>query len=83
MANSDKGETLIHPDVLLSTVELGSGSFAKVFLGRRLSTSVKLAVKAVQRAKLNKKILDALESEIRILRAVHHPHIVHLNEIIV
>ena len=76
-------QRLIHPDVSLSTRELGAGSFAKVFLGHRPSTSVELAVKVVQRAKLNKKILDALESEIRILRAVQHPHIVQLHEIIV
>ena len=75
--------TLIHPDISLLDTEIGSGSFAKVYLGKQLSTGKLLAIKAVDRSKLNRKVLDAVESEIRILRTVHHENIVHLEDIIV
>lgn len=74
---------LIQADIYLSSQEIGSGSFAKVYLGKRLSSGEELAIKVVERARLNKKIMDALESEIRILRAMEHPHIVRLDDIIV
>ncbi len=77
-----RGE-LIAPDVEILKTQVGSGSFATVWLGRRVSNQKPLAIKAVNRAKLNKKITDALESEIRILKAVQHLHIVTLEDIIV
>lgn len=38
------------------------------------------AIKVVQRAKLNRKLLENLESEIQILKKLNHPHIVALND---
>lgn len=58
--------------------EIGRGSFANVYKGHHAPTRSTIAVKAVQRAKLNKKLLSNLESEITILKAMCHPHIVRL-----
>lgn len=38
------------------------------------------AIKVVQRAKLNRKLLENLESEIQILKKLNHPHIVALTD---
>ena len=73
----------IAPDIQMLNTQVGSGSFATVWLGKRLSTQQPLAIKAVNRAKLNKKITDALESEIQILQTIQHLHIVMLEDIIV
>ena len=62
--------------------EIGAGSFAKVYKGKRISNGEILAIKVVRKGKLNQKILDALESEIEIQSSVFHAHLVHLQEII-
>uniref|UniRef100_A0A060T0R2 Serine/threonine-protein kinase ATG1 n=1 Tax=Blastobotrys adeninivorans TaxID=409370 RepID=A0A060T0R2_BLAAD len=57
--------------------EIGRGSFATVYKGEYKGSAV--AVKSVLRAKLNKKLLENLESEISILKDMNkHPHIVAL-----
>ncbi|CCG83507.1 Serine/threonine protein kinase [Taphrina deformans PYCC 5710] len=62
--------------------EIGSGSFAKVYLGQTLTLPHKVvAVKSVLRSKLTKKLLENLESEISILKGIKHPHIVTLIDI--
>ncbi|KAG5458275.1 MAG: kinase-like domain-containing protein, partial [Olpidium bornovanus] len=58
--------------------EIGRGSFATVYKGHHIATRVPVAVKSVQRSKLTKKLLESLESEIAILKAVRHEHIVEL-----
>ncbi|RKP24493.1 kinase-like domain-containing protein, partial [Syncephalis pseudoplumigaleata] len=58
--------------------EIGRGSFATVYKGRHRSTGQRVAVKAVSRSKLTKKLLENLESEIKILKSVRHDHVVHL-----
>lgn len=58
--------------------EIGRGSFANVYKGHYVPTRSTIAIKAVQRAKLNKKLLTNLESEIIILKTMTHPHIVRL-----
>lgn len=58
--------------------EIGRGSFANVYKGVHTPSRSTVAIKAVQRAKLNKKLLVNLESEITILKAMTHPHIVRL-----
>ncbi|KAJ3349484.1 Serine/threonine-protein kinase [Entophlyctis luteolus] len=67
--------------------EIGRGSFATVFVGvREKSTEtgkpMVAAVKSVARDKLNRKLAENLESEIKILRDMHHPNIVALLDIV-
>lgn len=70
----------ISKDVELESEEIGSGSFAKVYKGKRRDE--KVAIKVVRKGKLNSKILEALESEINIQSSIIHDHLVHLHEII-
>ncbi|CDH54575.1 serine threonine protein kinase [Lichtheimia corymbifera JMRC:FSU:9682] len=80
MTTLDKQETnerLVGDYVLLS--KIGQGSFATVDLFQCITGQV-VAIKAVLRNKLTKKLQVNLESEINILKTVHHPHIVGLIE---
>ncbi|GAB7359222.1 hypothetical protein MBLNU230_g5881t1 [Neophaeotheca triangularis] len=58
--------------------EIGKGSFATVFLAKHRKKRSYAAVKAVQMSKLTRKLKDNLESEVRILKSLQHPHIVAL-----
>ncbi|RPA90805.1 kinase-like protein [Choiromyces venosus 120613-1] len=61
--------------------EIGRGSFAVVFKGHHVKSPKSLAaVKVVQRGKLNRKLLENLESEIQILKKLDHSHIVALKD---
>ncbi|KAI8813613.1 hypothetical protein BJ742DRAFT_788937 [Cladochytrium replicatum] len=62
--------------------EIGRGSFATVYLGRSKSTGRLVAVKSVARDRLNRKLAENLESEIRILKGIQHEHIVGLYDIV-
>jgi serine/threonine-protein kinase ULK/ATG1 len=70
----------ISKDIEIEDVEIGAGSFAKVYRGKRGEET--LAVKVVKKEKLNAKILEALESEINIQSSIMHQHLVHLHGII-
>lgn len=59
-------------------IEIGRGSFATVYKGVMVRTGTPVAIKSVFRAKLDKRLLDNLESEINILKTVQHPHVVSL-----
>ncbi|KAK7204730.1 kinase-like domain-containing protein [Myxozyma melibiosi] len=61
--------------------EIGKGSFAMVFKGVHTKTGTPVAVKAVLRSKLKKRLLENLETEIEIMKTLTHPHIVQLYEI--
>ncbi|EGX50159.1 hypothetical protein AOL_s00076g234 [Orbilia oligospora ATCC 24927] len=58
--------------------EIGRGSFATVYQGVHSQTKGLVAIKSVLRSKLNRKLLENLESEIQILKTLDHPHIVAL-----
>ncbi|EED91594.1 hypothetical protein THAPSDRAFT_269100, partial [Thalassiosira pseudonana CCMP1335] len=60
---------------------LGSGSFATVYKGIRLSDVA--AIKAISRSskKLTKKVLENLDMEIAILQTYRHPNIVCMHEV--
>ncbi|GAK68470.1 serine/threonine kinase [Moesziomyces antarcticus] len=60
--------------------EIGKGSFAVVHKGYRLQPREPVAIKIVTRKKLTPKLLENLEGEIAILKAIHHPNIVELKE---
>lgn len=57
---------------------LGQGAFASVYLGKHLVSGSVVAIKVIQRKKLNRKLLRNLEVEIAIPKQGQHPHIVHL-----
>jgi serine/threonine-protein kinase ULK/ATG1 len=65
------------------TNEIGKGSFAVVYRGFHKKTKQLVAIKTVSRAILTSKLLDNLTSEINILKAISHPHITELKEIVV
>jgi serine/threonine-protein kinase ULK/ATG1 len=60
--------------------EIGRGSFATVYQGRQSKSKTPVAIKAVSRQKLTSKLLDNLESEINILKAISHRNIVALTD---
>lgn len=64
------------------TKQIGKGSFAKVYKAYHKDTKELFAVKAVELKKLNKKLLESLESEIEILFKINHPHIIKLYDTI-
>ncbi|KAI8592284.1 hypothetical protein BDZ88DRAFT_277197 [Geranomyces variabilis] len=62
--------------------EIGRGSFATVYMGKAISTGRPVAVKSVSRDKLNRKLAENLESEIKILKGIQHDHVVALLDIV-
>ncbi|KAK4686792.1 serine/threonine-protein kinase ULK2, partial [Tremellales sp. Uapishka_1] len=60
--------------------EVGHGSFATVYQGYRSKTRVPVAIKAVSRQKLTSKLLENLETEINILKAINHRNVVSLQD---
>ncbi|CAO3647586.1 unnamed protein product [Cunninghamella blakesleeana] len=60
--------------------KIGQGSFASVYKAQHKDTGQYVAIKSVLRSKLTKKLLENLESEITILKAIRHDHIVGLSE---
>ncbi|TPX51421.1 hypothetical protein SeMB42_g01933 [Synchytrium endobioticum] len=79
-------------DYVLST-EIGRGSFATVYLASRthivrnngppdLHPPSPFAVKSVLKDKLNRKLSENLQSEIKILQGLKHPYIVQLLDVV-
>ncbi|KAF2671449.1 kinase-like protein [Microthyrium microscopicum] len=60
--------------------EIGKGSFAMVYRGVHVSKGALVAIKSVNLSKLSRKLKENLQSEVKILRELHHPHIVSLFE---
>ncbi|KAI8088949.1 kinase-like domain-containing protein [Halteromyces radiatus] len=60
--------------------KIGQGSFATVYKAQHKVSGHLVAIKSVLRSKLTKKLLENLESEISILKAIRHDHIVGLSE---
>lgn len=57
---------------------IGSGSFGRVFKGRRVHTGQFVALKLVPKHGKTADQLRALRAEVRIMRGLDHPHIVQL-----
>ncbi|KAI8913738.1 kinase-like domain-containing protein, partial [Powellomyces hirtus] len=80
----------VHPSTAPTTAigdylvshEIGRGSFATVYMGKAISTGRPVAVKSVSRDKLNRKLAENLESEIKILKGIQHDHVVALLDIV-
>lgn len=84
----DKDDTT-NPDVALSSIgnyafqkTVGEGNFAKVKLAKHKLTGAEVAVKIIDKTTLDEKKLGKLYREVRIMKMLHHPHIVKLYEVI-
>ena len=64
-----------------ATKRIGIGSFATVYLAHRNSNDELVAIKAIDRARLNKKLAENLIGEIAVLREFKHPNIVLFHEL--
>ena len=60
---------------------IGQGSFASVYRGEHRATRRVVAVKAIVRARLNRKLQQNLEAEISILQSIEHPNVMRLHEV--
>ncbi|XP_075892679.1 MAP/microtubule affinity-regulating kinase 4 isoform X2 [Nelusetta ayraudi] len=65
---------------LLKTI--GKGNFAKVKLARHILTGREVAIKIIDKTQLNPTSLQKLYREVRIMKTLNHPNIVHLFEVI-
>lgn len=61
---------------------IGSGSFAIVWRGRHRLTGQEAAIKEIDLSRLSSKLWTSLQSEVAILRGIHHPNIVSLLDVI-
>lgn len=57
---------------------IGKGSFATVYKGQLRATHQRVAIKTVERGKLNEKLITNLEAEIQILQGMSHDNVVKL-----
>uniref|UniRef100_A0A915CUM0 non-specific serine/threonine protein kinase n=1 Tax=Ditylenchus dipsaci TaxID=166011 RepID=A0A915CUM0_9BILA len=60
--------------------ELGSGNFSKVKLGVHVLTKEKVAIKAMEKSKMDQKAQRLLAREIDNMELMHHPNIIRLFE---
>lgn len=61
---------------------VGEGNFAKVKLATHCLTGEKVAVKIIDKNKLDKTTTKKLYREVRIMKLLNHPHVVRLYEVI-
>lgn len=78
-----------NPDLHLSNIgsyniikTLGEGNFAKVKLATHSLTGAEVAIKVIDKTQLDEKKLQKLYREVRIMKSLHHPHIIKLYEVI-
>ncbi|CAD8206158.1 unnamed protein product [Paramecium pentaurelia] len=57
---------------------LGEGAFGKVYRGNKISTNMEVAIKKIDSQMINKDqyLIDALNSEVQIMKQLDHPNIV-------
>ncbi|RKO96071.1 Pkinase-domain-containing protein, partial [Caulochytrium protostelioides] len=61
---------------------IGEGNFAKVRLSTHIPTGEKVAIKIIDKAKLDKITAKKLFREVRIMKLLNHPNIIRLYEVI-
>ena len=61
---------------------IGKGHFAVVKLARHVFTGEQVAVKVIDKTKLDEQSRDHLFQEVRCMKLVQHPHVVRLYEVI-
>ncbi|KAF8780423.1 hypothetical protein HU200_001542 [Digitaria exilis] len=64
-------------DYVLQTL-VGKGSFAKVFRAAHRGTGARVAVKAIDRRRVEKRVHDGILKEREILRSIDHPNVLRL-----
>lgn len=60
---------------------IGEGRFSKVFAAEHRETKRRVAVKVIDKQSLSEKERELLRTEIAILKLVHHPHIIQLENV--
>ncbi|KAL7152194.1 hypothetical protein ABFS83_04G080500 [Erythranthe nasuta] len=63
---------------------LGSGAFAKVYHARDMATGQSVAIKVIQKTRLNNdaNLIAAIKREVSIMSRLRHPHIVKIYEVL-
>ena len=80
--SSSSSSTCVIKSYELKTT-VGVGSFGKVKLARHLLAGTHVAIKMLNRARIRELgILEKVRREIKILKILHHPHIIRLYEVI-
>lgn len=87
--SSKKAAEDVNPDFALPGIgnyvfvkTLGEGNFAKVKLAKHKLTELEVAIKVIDKTQLDEKKISKLYREVRIMKLLHHPHIVRLYEVI-
>ena len=62
--------------------KLGEGTFGKVILGTHLLTKEKVAIKILEKNRISQQDIKRIETEINILKTLHHKNIIQLYSII-
>lgn len=62
--------------------DIGRGNFSKVKLANHQLTRDNVAVKIIDRSRLDSRAMSMLSSEVLTLESLHHPHILRLFEVI-
>uniref|UniRef100_A0A915Q196 non-specific serine/threonine protein kinase n=1 Tax=Setaria digitata TaxID=48799 RepID=A0A915Q196_9BILA len=60
--------------------QIGCGSFSKVNIGIHCLTNEKVAIKIMEKSKMNQHAQKSLVREIKAMEQLHHPNIIHLFE---
>lgn len=68
-------------DYVLLKNKIGSGSFADVYPGYRKEDKLHVAIKVIPKEKLNEKLEQSLEFEIRTLKSFDHENIIKLYDV--
>jgi len=61
---------------------VGEGQFGKVKLATHVPTGTRVAVKVIDKSRLNSDTLRMVHREVSIMKMLHHPHIIRLYEVI-
>ena len=61
---------------------IGEGQFGKVKLATHLPSGTRVAIKIIDKARLNSDTLRMVQREVAIMKMLHHPNIIRLYEVI-
>jgi len=64
--------------IILTTQQIGKGSFATVYKGFRRADKKSVAIKVISRSRLTEKLLNSVQFEIDTLRKIQHSNIIRL-----